>query len=93
MLETSIHTKHGQMQMTKNDREGLHFYKSSCTQKNNPNINCTITEKSAKNVPDLNFAVQDLLLEVVDLRQEVPDLRSGGIRPPQFNPWIHVPSG
>ena len=38
-------------------------------------------------VPDLNREVQDLLLEVVHLKQEVPDLRSGGILPPQFNPW------
>jgi len=32
-----------------------------------------------KKVPDLNFEVQELLLEAVDLKQEVPDLRCGGI--------------
>jgi len=33
----------------------------------------------SKKVPNLNFEVQDLLLEVVDFKYEVPDLRSGGI--------------
>jgi len=46
----------------------------------------------SKKVPDLNCQVQgqDLLLEAVDLKQEVPDLRSSGIPPPQFNPWLLV---
>jgi len=47
-------------------------------------VNCTEWWIPAKKVPDLNFGVQDLLLEVVDLKQEVPDLRSDGIL--QFNP-------
>jgi len=43
-----------------------------------------MVDPSKKGAADLNFGVQDLLLEVVDLKQEVPDLRSDGI--PQFNP-------
>jgi len=44
-----------------------------------------------KKVPDLNFEVRDLLLEVVDqldLKQEVSDLRSGGIPPPNLTSGI-----
>ena len=47
---------------------------------------CRVVDLSKK-VPDLNCEVHDLLSEVVDLKQEVPGLRTGGIPPPQFNPW------
>ena len=49
---------------------------------------CRVVDPSKK-VPDLSCEVQDLLLEVVGMKQEVPDLRSSGIPPPQFNPWIY----
>jgi len=39
-------------------------------------------------VPDLNFEVRDLLLEVVDQLEEVSDLRSGGIPPPNLTSGI-----
>ena len=39
-------------------------------------------------MPDLNFEVRDLLLEVVDQLEEVSDLRSGGIPPPNLTSGI-----
>ena len=67
MLETSIHTKHGRMQMKKMTVKNYIFTKYHAYRKM-PKYKLYRNGKRCKKVPDLNCGVQDLLLEVVDLK-------------------------
>jgi len=66
MLATSIHTKHGQMQMTAKDY--IFFTKHHSYRKILKYKLYSVVNPVSRKVSDLNCGVQDLLLQVVDLK-------------------------